>query len=75
MAKWVAYENRRSHVTLMYRNLISGSTFTCGELRRDTPGLMIVQWVVDQAAMQTGDLIKLPDGNVLQILPPHAETV
>jgi hypothetical protein len=69
VAKWILYENNRSFLTLLHRNLVNGQVFNCGELRRDTPVQMIVKWVLDQAAVQPGDLIKFPDGDVVQVLP------
>jgi hypothetical protein len=73
MAKWILYQNARQNLTLLYRNLINGTTFCCGELRSDTPALMIVEWIIKQSAAQPGDIIQLADMNVLQILPSQAQ--
>lgn len=67
MASWTAYENRNSHLTLVYRDLTRGLHYQCGEVRRDTPSSMLVEWVVRQEALRPGDLIKLPNGAVLQV--------
>lgn len=73
MAKWILYRNARSHLTLLYRNLINGTTFCCGELRSDTPLPTILEWIITQTAAQPGDIIMLPDKQVAQILPSQAE--
>lgn len=67
MARWVLYENNRNHLTLLYENATNGRVFNCGELRRDTPEQMIVQWVLEQEAAQPGDLISLR-GRTVQLL-------
>ena len=69
MAKWILYRNARANLTLLYKNLINGTTFCCGELRTDTPLPMIIEWILNQKAAQSGDIIKLPDNQVVQILP------
>ncbi len=67
MAKWVLYENNRKFLTLLYRNIVTGAVFNCGELRADTPAQMILEWVLEQPAHQAGDIIKFPDGSVIQV--------
>jgi hypothetical protein len=67
VAKWVVYENRNKFLTLLYRNLTTGTTFVCGELRADTPTQLILRWVLEQAAAAPGDFIKFQDGSVLQL--------
>jgi hypothetical protein len=71
VAKWVVYENNRKVLTLLYRNAVNGAVFNCGDLRPDTPPAMIVQWVLEQAALNTGDLIQLQDGTTVQYLAPN----
>lgn len=68
MAKWVVYMNSRACFTMLYRNLVNGAVYACGDLRLDTPMNMIVDWVMHQQAAQPGDLIKLPNGTTLQVL-------
>lgn len=68
MAKWIVYENRDQHLTLLYKNIINGDTFMCGQLRADTTANMILDWVLHQEAVQPGDIIKFQDGTVVQVL-------
>ena len=68
MAKWIIYENRDQHLTLLYRNLVNGEVFECGQLRADTPRKLIVDWVVHQDTARPGDIIKFQDGSVVQYL-------
>lgn len=67
MAKWVVQENRRGNLSLTYKNLLSGQVFECGELRRDTPADMILKWIVKEGGPNPGDLIRFPDGTILQV--------
>jgi hypothetical protein len=75
MGKWIIYLNAQQHFTLVYRNLLEGTSFACGELRRDTPMQMVLKWIVEQAAVRAGDLVKLPDGSIVQFMPPVIERV
>lgn len=68
MAKWILYKNSRSHLTLLYKNLVNGSVHNCGELRADTPATMILDWVLKQAATAPGDFIAFPDGTIVPLL-------
>lgn len=61
MAQWQIRENRKGSLDLNYRNKITGQTFYCGELRRDTPRRMIVEWVANQNP-NPGDVIRFSDG-------------
>lgn len=73
MARWVLYENNRSFLTLLYRNLTNGEVFNCGELRRDTPVKMVLEWVLEQQSTKPGDIIKFHDGTIVQVLPTQAQ--
>jgi hypothetical protein len=72
MAKWILFENRDQYLTLLYRNLTTGVTVPCGQLRPDTPSSMIVAWIMNQDAARPGDIIKFQDGTVVQVLPQVA---
>jgi hypothetical protein len=67
MAQWVLFENKRRCLTLLYKN--PTGTQVCGDLRKDTPGNMILDWVMKTPAVRTGDFIVFPDGTVIPVLP------
>lgn len=69
MSKWLWYLNRHNCFTFLHRNLLEGTIFNCGDLRHDTPDEMVVEWIVNQEACQVGDVIRMPNGDVLSILP------
>lgn len=72
MAKWVCFQNRRGNLSLVHRD--QKHTHNCGEIRNDTPLTMVLEWVVDQAACQPGDVLLLPDKTCLSFLNPCSES-
>lgn len=67
MGKWTIYENNRGFLSFTHLNLLNGSTFNCGELRRDTPNLMILQWILASGSSTSGDLVQFADGQVVTL--------
>lgn len=67
MSKWLLYLNNRNYWQFMHYNLDTGKSHNCGELRTDTAILMILEWILEQE-VHTGDLIRLPNGEVLQMM-------
>lgn len=66
MGKWLLYKNSRSHLTLVYLNLVNGTRSDCGEVRADTPEPMVLDWIMSTETVQAGDLIQLP-GQILTV--------
>lgn len=67
MPQWVAFTNRRQHLTMAYKDVVSGVITTLGDMHRSTANDDLILHVV--AKGEPGDLIKLPDGTELQVLP------
>lgn len=69
MAKWIIFLNSNATLTLLYKNIVDGAVFACGELRPDTPVEMIIDWVIHQPSAHTRDIIQLPNGVAYQLMP------
>ena len=69
MAVWRVASTRGGGLRITYSNAAAGSVFTCGVVRGDTPEPLIIDWVVSQDAAVPWDLVVLPGGRVLQLLP------
>jgi hypothetical protein len=67
MGKWTVYENNRGFFSFTHLNLLNGTTFNCGELRRDTPNLMILQWILESGSSTSGDVVQFADGQVVTL--------
>jgi hypothetical protein len=65
MAKWLLYQNSSGFYTLKYRNPVTNTDFTCGELRLDTPRKMILQWILEQNTYSQGDVVCFPGETLL----------
>jgi len=70
VARWNVFENRNGTVSVVYRDRLTGYVHACGELRRDTPRGMIVDWVVKIGESNPGDIIHFDDGTVFFHQPP-----
>jgi hypothetical protein len=69
MARWRIYRQPDGHLGLDYLNPGAWGVFRCGVLHQWTSTDLILKWIVEQDATTTGDLVILPDGGALQILP------
>ena len=72
MAIWECSE-RNGELILQYRNRDSGQVFKCGTMRAGTPVEAIVSFVIGKGSAAPFDWLRLPNGDLLQMLPALIE--
>lgn len=72
MARWKLARTREGHLTLDYYRPGALGVFRAGTLQGFTEVALVVEWIVDQEVTAAGDIVVLPDGDVLAVLasPP-----
>ena len=73
MALWQVYENSRGTLTMVHRSFLTGLTHKCGDMPADTTAGLIIDWVYSHGDPLPWDVVALPGGVVLQLLPAHTE--
>lgn len=69
MANWRVWLQADGNLGVTYVNPVTGATFKCGVVRADTPVQLVLQWVLDRGQAATLDVITLPAGEALVVLP------
>lgn len=69
MARWSLTLSADGSLELVYRRSELPGAFVAGSLHPSTPTSLILSWVTDQAVTECGDMVVLPDGEVLLLLP------
>lgn len=69
MAKWIVRRQDSSTYNLYYEHQLPIHNFFCGELRADTPPMMILDWILHQEATRPYDLVQFPYTEPIGILP------
>ncbi len=64
MAKWVVYRRANGVMVLVYHNVFTGASEKLGEMRRDLPEDLVVDWIVMQGNPAPGDIVSLASGRV-----------
>lgn len=68
MARWRLQRTREGNLTLDYFRPGALGVFRAGTLQAFTEVALVVAWILDQEVTAAGDIVVLPDGNVLAVL-------
>lgn len=69
MARWCITRKADGHLELAYRRGGTFGVFKAGSIHRLTRTEDVLRWVIEQDATACGDIVTLPNGDALVLLP------